>query len=206
MGSAWQSLSNGHQLPFVLVSSNNSTDFLVTVFLRNLLSGTDLRQHLVGYLGRTALGLGLALVAAGLGVVLARMGLLLFGITSWAGWLATLLGGIGLGAGLGSLTAWLWLKGMGKAFYSCITLAAVTAGVAGAWIAFRYGSGVEPECCASPTMGPLAYAVTGAVILANLATLLLGVTGQTTARVFRRRKQESRHIPMIPKAEETFSR
>jgi len=117
-----------------------------------------------------------------------------------------LLGGIGLGAGLGSATAWLWLKGMGNVFYSFLALLAVTAGVGGAWFAFRYGTGVEPECCASPTMGPLAYAVIGAVVLANLATLVCGVTGQTVARMLRRRNQESPHIPMIPQAEETFSR
>ena len=105
------------------------------------MSGTDLRQYLAGYLGRTALGLGLALVAAGLGVILARMGLLLFGVTSWVGWLAMLLGGIGLGAGLGSATAWLWLKGMGNRFSSFLALVAVTAGMGGAWLAFRYGTG-----------------------------------------------------------------
>ena len=170
------------------------------------MSGTDLRQYLAGYLGRTALGLGLALVAAGLGVILARMGLLLFGVTSWVGWLAMLLGGIGLGAGLGSVTAWLWLKGMGNRFSSFLALVAVTAGMGGAWLAFRYGTGVEPECCASPAMGPLAYAVIGAVILANLAILVCGVTGQTMARTLRRRNQASRQNPMSPQAEETFSR
>jgi hypothetical protein len=117
-----------------------------------------------------------------------------------------LLGGIGLGAGLGSVTAWLWLKGMGKVFYSFLILVAMTAGVSGAWFAFRYGTGVEPECCASPTMGPLAYAIIGAVILANLATLASGVTGGTVARMLRRRNQGPADIPMIPQAEETFSR
>ncbi len=172
----------------------------------NHLSGADLRQYLAGYVGRTALGVGLALIAAGLGVVLARMGLLLFGVTSWVGWLAMLLGGIGLGAGLGSFTAWLWLKGMGAAFSSSLGLVAVTAGVGGAWIAFRYGTGVEPECCASPTMGPLAYAVIGAVILSNLATLVCGAGGQTIARILRRRSRLTLDGSMAPHAKETFSR
>lgn len=165
-----------------------------------------MRQYFAGYLGRTALGVGLALVAAGLGVILARMGLLLFGVTSWVGWLAMLLGGIGLGAGLGSVTAWLWLKGMGTVFSSFLALVAVTAGVGGAWIAFRYGTGVEPECCASPTMGPLAYAVIGSVILSNLATLVGGVTGQTVARILRQRNRLEPDSHMIPQANETLSR
>ena len=165
-----------------------------------------MRQYFAGYLGRTVLGVGLALVAAGLGVILGRMGLLLFGVTSWAGWLAMLLGGTGLGAGLGSVTAWLWLKGMGNLFSAFLALVAVTAGVGGAWIAFRYGTGVEPECCASPTMGPLAYAIVGAVIFSNVATLVCGVTGQTAARILRRRNRVSAINPMIPQAEETLSR
>ena len=163
-------------------------------------------HYLAGYLGRTALAIGLALVAAGLGVILARMGLLLFGVTSWIGWLATLLGGIGIGAGFGSVTAWLWLKGMGNTFASFLALVAVSAGAGGAWIAFRYGTGVEPECRASPTMGPLAYAVIGAVISANLATLVCGVAGQTVARTLRRRNQLSPGSTIIPQAEETLSR
>lgn len=122
------------------------------------------------------------------------------------GWLAMLLGGIGLGAGLGSVTAWLWLKGMGSAFSSFLALVAVAAGVGGAWLAFRYGTGVEPECCASPTMGPLSYAVIGAVIVANLATLVCGVTGQTVARALRRRNQLSPSSPVILQPEETLSR
>lgn len=122
------------------------------------------------------------------------------------GWLAMLLGGIGLGAGLGSVIAWLWLKGMGSAFSSFLALVAVAAGVGGAWLAFRYGTGVEPECCASPTMGPLSYAVIGAVIVANLATLVCGVTGQTVARALRRRNQLSPSSPVILQPEETLSR
>ena len=165
-----------------------------------------LAVYLAAYLGRTALGIGLAVVAAGLGVILARMGLLLFGVTSWVGWLAMLLGGIGLGAGLGSATAWLWLKGMGSVFYAFLALAAITAGVAGAWVAFRYGTGVEPECCASPTMGPLTYAVMGAVILSNAAALVCGVVGQMTVRLLRRRSQLSPENPLIAQAEETLSR
>jgi branched-subunit amino acid ABC-type transport system permease component len=117
-----------------------------------------------------------------------------------------LLGGIGLGAGLGSVTAWLWLKGLGYVFSSFLALAAVTAGVAGAWIAFRYGTGVEPECCASPAMGPVAYAVIGAVISSNLATLVCGVTGQTLVRNWRRRNRVSPETRLVPQAEETFSR
>ncbi len=116
-----------------------------------------------------------------------------------------LLGGIGLGAGLGSVTAWLWLKGMGNAFSSFLALVAIAAGVGGAWLAFRYGTGVEPECCASPTMGPLAYAIIGSVILANLAVLVCGVTGQTMARSLRRRSQLSPGSPIIHQAEETLS-
>lgn len=145
-------------------------------------------EYLVGYAGRTALGIGFALVLAGVGLILGRMGLLLFGVTSWFGWLALLLGGIGVGAGLGSVAAWLWLKGMGHLFSGFLALVAVAAGCCGAWLAFRYGAGVEPECCASPDLGPIAYAILGAVLFANAATVLCGIAGQTVSRSLRHRR------------------
>ena len=110
-----------------------------------------LPQYLAGYAGRTLLGLGFALVLGGLGVMLGRMGLLLFGVTSWFGWLSMLVGGIGIGAGLGAVIAWLWVKGTGPTFSVILGIIAVAAGIVGAWYGFVYGTGVEPECCASPT-------------------------------------------------------
>ena len=154
-----------------------------------------LPQYLAGYIGRTALGIGFALVFGALGVVLGRMGVLLFGVTSWFGWLALLVGGIGVGAGLGSATAWLWLKGMGPVFTAILVPTAVFAGICGAWYAFLYGTEVKPECCASPDMGPIAYSIIGAVIASNAATLLLGVTGQLTVRMWRRKRE----TPALPR-------
>lgn len=152
-------------------------------------------QYLAGYAGRTALGIGFALVLGAVGVVLGRMGVLMFGVTSWFGWLALLVGGIGVGAGLGSATAWLWLKGMGAVFTVILVPTAVIAGICGAWYAFLYGTGVEPECCASPDMGPIAYSILGAVLVSNIVTLLLGVAGQMTVRILRRK----RDIPGFPR-------
>ena len=145
-------------------------------------------QYLAGYAGRTVLGIGFALVFAGLGVILGRMGLLLFGVTSWFGWVAMLVGGIGLGAGLGSAAAWLWLKGTGPVFSLSLGVIAAAAGISGGWFAFVYGTGVKPECCASPEMGPISYAVLGAVIFSNAVTLLGGVAGQVAIRFLRRRQ------------------
>ena len=146
-------------------------------------------QYLTGYAGRTLLGIGLALVLAGLGVILGRMGLLLFGVTSWFGWLAMLVGGIGMGAGLGTVTAWLWLRGTGNVFSVFLGFIAVAAGVVGGWYGFLYGTGVEPECCASPDMGPMAYAVLGAVLCSNAATMFVAISGQAAVRAFRRRRR-----------------
>ncbi len=145
-------------------------------------------QYIVGYVGRTALGIGFALVFAAIGVILARMGILLFGVTSWTGWLSMLLGGIGIGAALGSVGAWLWLKGMSYNFTGLLALAALVTGISGAWFGYQYGSGVEPECCASPTMGPIAWSVLGAILFSNGATLAGGIAGQTVSRALRRRR------------------
>ena len=155
-------------------------------------------QYLAGYAGRTLLGVGFALVLAGLGVMLGRMGLLLFGVTSWFGWLSMLVGGIGIGAGLGAVTAWLWLKGTGPTFSVFLGVIAVAAGIGGAWYGFVYGTGVEPECCASPDMGPLAYSVLGSILGANAATLVVGISGQATLRTLRRKRSPlSSTTPLI---------
>ena len=140
----------------------------------------------IGYISRAALGIGLALVFAAVGVVLARMGLLLFGFTSWAAWLSMLIGGAGCGAGIGSLLAWLWLKSTGSVFTALLALVAIGAGIAGGWFGYSYGAGVETECCASPDIGPIAYTVLGAVIGANLAAVPYSVIGQLVIRALRR--------------------
>ena len=136
-------------------------------------------------MGRSLLGLGMALVFSVLGIILGRMGVLLFGVTSWNGWLAMLIAGAGIGAAFGSVAAWLWLKGLGTRFTISLALIAVAAGVMGSWLAYGYGSGVEGECCASPDMGPIAYAVLGAVISSNVASLVCAAVVQTIVRVRR---------------------
>ena len=136
-------------------------------------------------MGRSLLGLGMALVFSVLGIILGRMGVLLFGITSWTGWLAMLIAGAGIGAAFGSVAAWLWLKGLGTRFTISLALVAVAAGVVGSWLAYGYGSGAEGECCASPDMGPIAYAALGAVISSNVACLVCAAVGQTIVRVRR---------------------
>ena len=151
---------------------------------------STLSEYAAGYAGRAVLGLGFALICAAVGVILGRMGLLLFGVTSWFGWLSFLLGGIGVGAGLGSVMAWLWLKGLGAGFSIFLALAAVAAGVGGAWLAFRYGTGVEPECCASPDLGPIAYSILGAVLFANATALVCGSVAQTATRLLRHRRND----------------
>ncbi len=166
--------------------------------VRSIIPGeAAVTQYLAGYAGRVMLGLGFALVLAGVGVVLARMGVLLFGVTSWAGWLSVLVAGIGIGAGLGSSVAWLWLKGVGPTFTLFLFIVALGAGILGGWLAFLYGSGVEPECCASPRLGPIAYSVLGAVIFANTAALLFGVSGQGTLRALRRRQTPSPLVTVL---------
>ena len=140
----------------------------------------------IGYAGRVALGLGMALVFAAVGVVLARMSLVLFGLTSWSAWFTLFVSGAGLGAGIGSLLAWMWLKSVGSGFTAILFLVVVVAGVAGGLGGYHYGAGLEPECCASPEMGPIAYTVLGAVAVSNVTALLFGVIGQTVLRGMRR--------------------
>ena len=152
---------------------------------------SELPQHLLGYLIRAALGTGLAVVLAVLGVLLARMGLLIFGLTSWTSWLVMLMTGAGIGAGLGSGVAWLWLKGIGQGTTALIFLATLAAGIAGSWMAYGYGADAAAECCASPAMGPIGYAVVGSVIGSNLAAVIVGVTGQGVYLYLRGRRHAS---------------
>lgn len=142
-------------------------------------------EVLIAYLGRSLLGLGMALVFSVVGIIVGRMGVLLFGVTSWNGWLIMLIAGAGIGAAFGSVAAWLWLKGLGTRFTISLAIIAVAAGVMGSWLAYSYGSSVQGECCASPDMGPIAYAVLGAVASSNLACLVCAAVGQTTVRLRR---------------------
>lgn len=140
---------------------------------------------LIAFLGRSLLGLGMALVFSVLGIIVGRMGVLLFGVTSWNGWLIMLIAGAGIGAAFGSVGAWLWLKGLGTRFTISLAIIAGASGVMGSWLAYGYGAGVQGECCASPDMGPIAYAALGAVAGSNVASLVCAAVGQTTIRLRR---------------------
>jgi hypothetical protein len=85
------------------------------------------------------LGIGLALVLGVAGIVIARLGYVFFGLTSWTVWFALFLAGAGLGAGIGSLLAWLGLNPLPRAIIVAALLLAVLAGVAGGWGAYSFG-------------------------------------------------------------------
>ena len=126
----------------------------------------------IGYLGRAALGLGLAFVLAIMGEAFSFMTVVFFGLSSWTAWFTLSVAGAGLGAGLGGWLAWLWQKGAGAAFTALLLLLALAAGIIGAWGGYYYGASQVPECCASPDMGPVSYTVLGAMVGSNLAVLL----------------------------------
>jgi hypothetical protein len=132
---------------------------------------------ILSFFTRIMLGIGLALVLGVAGIVIARLGDVFFGLTSWTVWFALFLSGAGLGAGIGSLLAWLGSNPLPRAVIVAALLLAVLAGVAGGWGAYSFGRAQEVECCAGAGLSPLAYTVLGATVGANLMAWFLGLVG-----------------------------
>ena len=143
----------------------------------------EIVNPILGYAGRTIIGVGLALVLAVIGVVLSRMAIVFLGLISWEAFFSSFMAGVSIGAGLGSLIAWLWLRHTGRVFTVTLLLLAILGGALGGWGGYiYYGVGYEVECCARKTIVPQAFAVLGATLGANLMALCFGVTGQLVLR------------------------
>ena len=130
---------------------------------------------LSGFTIRAVLGVGLALFFSAMAVVAARLTYLFFGLTSWDAWFAMFLAGSGVGAAAGSLVNLVGAGPSGRMVFVTFVLLTVAAGIGGAWAGYSFGNGREVECCARPDMGPLAYSIVGATVVASAAAVLLGV-------------------------------
>ncbi len=143
------------------------------------------RYPVLGYTVRTMLGFVLALFLGAVGVVIARMALVFFGLISWEAWFSLLMAGASIGAGAGSLLAWLWLGNTGRAFTAIMFLLVVLAGGIGGWGGYSYGEGIEVECCVGRDVGAQELTILGAAILANLMALGVAISGQLISRTKR---------------------
>ena len=134
---------------------------------------------ILGYAGRAALGLGLS-VAFGVGCILAGRGLYLFsGSYGWTVWLWVMLAPAGMGAALGAYLAWLTAGAPRPATASLVMLAAIAlVAVAGAWAGYQWGSTQEVPCCVRPRTSSAGYAVFGAMVSANVASVALALFSQ----------------------------
>ena len=134
---------------------------------------------ILGYAGRAALGLGLS-VAFGVGSILVGRGLYLFsGSYSWTVWLWIMLATAGMGAALGGYLAWLTTGVPRPATASVVMLAAIVlVAVAGAWAGYQWGSTQEIPCCVKPRTSSVGYAVFGAMMSANLASVALALASR----------------------------
>jgi hypothetical protein len=147
----------------------------------------EILNPILGYAGRTIMGVGLALVFAAIGVALSRMAIVFLGLISWEAFFSSFMAGVSIGAGLGSLIAWLWLRHTGRGFVVTLFLLAILGGALGGWGGYiYYGVGYEIECCARKTIVPQAFAVLGATLGANLMALCFGVTAHQVLRNRRR--------------------
>ena len=128
------------------------------------------------------LGFVLALFFGAVGVVVARMALVFFGLVSWGAWFSLFMAGASIGAGIGSLIAWLWFRNTGRAFTAIMFLLAVPAGAIGGWGGYSYGAGIDVECCAGRDVGAQELTVLGATIGANLMALGVAISGHLILR------------------------
>lgn len=137
---------------------------------------------ILGYTGRTMLGLLLAPFFGAVGVVIARMALVFFGLVSWEAWFFSFMAGASIGAGIGSLIAWLWFRNTNRTFTAIMFLLAILAGAIGGWSGYSYGAGIEVDCCAGRDMGAQELTVLGATIGANLMALCVAISGRLIPR------------------------
>ena len=117
--------------------------------------------------------------------MIARMALVFFGLISWEAWFFLFMAGASIGAGIGSLLAWLWLGNTGRAFTAIMFLLVVLAGGIGGWGGYSYGEGIEVECCAARDVGAQELTVLGAAIGANLMALCVAISGRLIPRARR---------------------
>ena len=98
---------------------------------------------------RVALGSGFGLASTMFSIAVA-WGLYLFsGSHSLTVWLATLMFSAGVGAGAGSLLAWMQLDRGTDSKRMVTVISVVVIGVLSAWLGYHYGSNREIDCCAS---------------------------------------------------------
>ena len=131
---------------------------------------------ILSYAWRAVLGLGLS-VAFGVGCILVGRGLYLFsGSYSWTVWIWVMLAAVGMGTALGGYLAWLTAGVPRPVSASIMMLAAISlVALAGAWAGFQWGSTQEVPCCVKPRTSSAGYALFGAMVSANLASVALAL-------------------------------
>lgn len=101
-------------------------------------------------------------------------GLYLFsGSHSLTVWLAMLMFSAGVGAGAGSLLAWMQLDRGTDSKRMVTVISVVVIGVLSAWLGYHYGSNREIECCAISSTTPIYYTAIGATIGTNIALIAI---------------------------------
>ena len=83
--------------------------------------------------------------------------------------------GAAVGAALGGSLTWLRLDGNSLPALILIGSAGLAGGIIGSWMGYEFALNREIRCCANPPINAFSHAALGAAIVANLATLLLGV-------------------------------
>ncbi len=135
-------------------------------------------------------GSGLALVLAMFSIGVAWALFMFSGSQALATWLVALMFSAGLGAGAGSLLAWLRIDRRNTPVRFVTAVCVVAAGTLGAWVGYEYGSNREIECCAMPTVSPVYYTALGATLGANVAAVTISLFREFVERRARTRIQD----------------
>ena len=126
------------------------------------------------YLGRALLGVLLAAMLSVIGIGIAWGMFVFWGAVSHVTLLILFMTGAGVGAGIGSFTAWLRIDlAPRRSVLAAVALVIILAGIGGGWGGFQFGATREVACCVGPAIGPITYTVIGATIAANGATLVM---------------------------------
>jgi hypothetical protein len=137
-------------------------------------------QAVLVFVGRTGLGIVLAIVLSMVGMGIAWGLFVFFGARSLTTLLSLFMVAGGIGAGLGGFLPWLRLERNPLPVLITTMLLVVLAGVVGAWGGYQFGAHQEVTCCAKPDITPLAYTGVGAAVVANVVSLALVTAREIT--------------------------
>lgn len=151
--------------------------------MAGLILRLDSVQPVLVFLGvRVVLGFALSFSGSMVAVAIAWGFYVFAGATSQITLLALFTSAAGIGAGLGTLPAWLNVNFNARSTVILNISLGIIAGVGGSWGGLWYSAVQVVECCAKPGIAPFTFVAIGATVVASGVGVALGIAQGTMVR------------------------